>query len=111
MLFGLFQLFEWWYFRKYGASFIEQVSLNHISPWIGGSETNNESTTTTSVANNSQQSVPGNLNITDRGPCRLPHNGATQRIAGRSPNSLKFRQRTVRTVLFLERGRFVRYKF
>ena len=34
---GLILIFEWWYFRKYGTSFIEQVSLNHISPWIGGS--------------------------------------------------------------------------
>ncbi|KAL1130406.1 hypothetical protein AAG570_013344 [Ranatra chinensis] len=41
---GLILLFEWWYFRKYGASFIEQVSLNHISPWIGGGESNNDST-------------------------------------------------------------------
>lgn len=32
------QIFEWWYFRKYGTSFIEQVSLNHISPWLGGGD-------------------------------------------------------------------------
>ncbi|KAF6216043.1 hypothetical protein GE061_000380 [Apolygus lucorum] len=55
---GLILLFEWWYFRKYGASFIEQVSLNHISPWIGGSETSTESTASTNVTNNTQQSVP-----------------------------------------------------
>uniref|UniRef100_A0A146LX50 Protein ST7 homolog n=3 Tax=Lygus hesperus TaxID=30085 RepID=A0A146LX50_LYGHE len=55
---GLILLFEWWYFRKYGASFIEQVSLNHISPWIGGSETSNESTASTNVTNNTQQTVP-----------------------------------------------------
>ena len=34
---GLILIFEWWYFRRYGTSFIEQVSLNHISPLIGGS--------------------------------------------------------------------------
>ncbi|KAL8566169.1 Suppressor of tumorigenicity 7 protein [Nucella lapillus] len=31
-------IFEWWYFKKYGTSFIEQVSLNHISPLLGGGE-------------------------------------------------------------------------
>lgn len=31
---GLILLFEYWYFRKYGTSFIEQISLNHISPWL-----------------------------------------------------------------------------
>ncbi|XP_041460124.1 suppressor of tumorigenicity 7 protein homolog isoform X2 [Lytechinus variegatus] len=35
---GLILIFEWWYFRKYGTSFIEQVSLNHLSPWLGGAE-------------------------------------------------------------------------
>lgn len=35
---GLILMFEWWYFRKYGTSFIEQVSLNHISPWIAGTD-------------------------------------------------------------------------
>uniref|UniRef100_A0A1B6D6N6 Protein ST7 homolog n=1 Tax=Clastoptera arizonana TaxID=38151 RepID=A0A1B6D6N6_9HEMI len=55
---GLILIFEWWYFRKYGASFIEQVSLNHISPWIGGGEPNsNESTTNTSCNSPSSASV------------------------------------------------------
>ena len=29
------QIFEWWYFKKYGISFIEQVSLSHLSPLLG----------------------------------------------------------------------------
>jgi len=35
---GLILIFEWWYYRRYGTSFIEQVSLNHISPWLGGGD-------------------------------------------------------------------------
>lgn len=33
---GLILIFEWWYFRKYGTSFIEQVSLAHVAPWLAG---------------------------------------------------------------------------
>ncbi|CAH0552717.1 unnamed protein product [Brassicogethes aeneus] len=33
---GLILIFEWWYFRRYGTSFIEQLSITHISPWISG---------------------------------------------------------------------------
>ena len=74
MLF-FFQIFEWWYFKKYGTSFIEQVSLNHISPLLGGTEGtnnnengNNNTTNGNSVTNgnsnggnnqNQQQSMPG----------------------------------------------------
>ncbi|XP_062999324.1 suppressor of tumorigenicity 7 protein-like isoform X1 [Elgaria multicarinata webbii] len=35
---GLIFIFEWWYFRKYGTSFIEQVSVSHLRPLIGGAE-------------------------------------------------------------------------
>ncbi|XP_026524869.1 suppressor of tumorigenicity 7 protein isoform X2 [Notechis scutatus] len=33
---GLILIFEWWYFRKYGTSFIEQVSVSHLRPLLGG---------------------------------------------------------------------------
>lgn len=39
---GLILIFEWWYFRKYGTSFIEQVSLTHLGPWLGGGGSSNE---------------------------------------------------------------------
>ncbi|XP_050013477.1 suppressor of tumorigenicity 7 protein-like isoform X4 [Alexandromys fortis] len=35
---GLIFIFEWWYFHKHGTSFIEQVSINHLRPLIGGTE-------------------------------------------------------------------------
>uniref|UniRef100_A0A674K637 Suppressor of tumorigenicity 7 protein-like n=1 Tax=Terrapene triunguis TaxID=2587831 RepID=A0A674K637_9SAUR len=35
---GLIFIFEWWYFQKYGTSFIEQVSVSHLRPLIGGVE-------------------------------------------------------------------------
>uniref|UniRef100_A0A8C2BB19 Suppressor of tumorigenicity 7 protein-like n=1 Tax=Cyprinus carpio TaxID=7962 RepID=A0A8C2BB19_CYPCA len=35
---GLILIFEWWYFRKYGTSFIEQVSVSHLRPLLGGVE-------------------------------------------------------------------------
>lgn len=76
---GLILIFEWWYFRKYGTSFIgkiifncksnnyihcklknvfvEQVSINHISPWINGGSDNQSDTSSngngTSNANGS----------------------------------------------------------
>uniref|UniRef100_A0A8B9H755 Suppression of tumorigenicity 7 like n=1 Tax=Astyanax mexicanus TaxID=7994 RepID=A0A8B9H755_ASTMX len=37
---GLILIFEWWYFRKYGTSFIEQVSVSHLRPLLGGVENN-----------------------------------------------------------------------
>ncbi|RXG69436.1 Protein ST7-like protein [Armadillidium vulgare] len=56
---GLILIFEWWYFRKYGTSFIEQVSLNHLSPWIGGGDpSSTENNQNSTNINNNQQSVP-----------------------------------------------------
>ncbi|XP_003220504.1 suppressor of tumorigenicity 7 protein-like [Anolis carolinensis] len=48
---GLIFIFEWWYFRKYGTSFIEQVSVSHLRPLIGGTENTISPQTTFSATN------------------------------------------------------------
>uniref|UniRef100_A0A8D0BK85 Suppressor of tumorigenicity 7 protein-like n=1 Tax=Salvator merianae TaxID=96440 RepID=A0A8D0BK85_SALMN len=48
---GLIFIFEWWYFRKYGMSFIEQVSVSHLRPLIGGTESANSAQATFTAAN------------------------------------------------------------
>ncbi|XP_022260749.1 suppressor of tumorigenicity 7 protein-like isoform X4 [Canis lupus familiaris] len=35
---GLIFIFEWWYFHKHGTSFIEQVSVSHLRPLMGATE-------------------------------------------------------------------------
>uniref|UniRef100_A0A8C5B521 Suppression of tumorigenicity 7 n=1 Tax=Gadus morhua TaxID=8049 RepID=A0A8C5B521_GADMO len=56
---GLILIFEWWYFRKYGTSFIEQVSVSHLRPLLGGVDSSAPTNTTTSngEADSSRQSV------------------------------------------------------
>ncbi|XP_077327862.1 suppressor of tumorigenicity 7 protein isoform X2 [Lithobates pipiens] len=56
---GLILIFEWWYFRKYGTSFIEQVSVSHLRPLLGGVDNNTPSNSNTSNgdADSSRQSV------------------------------------------------------
>ncbi|ESN94641.1 hypothetical protein HELRODRAFT_95795 [Helobdella robusta] len=33
-------LFEWWYYKKYGISFIEHITINYLSPLLGGADPN-----------------------------------------------------------------------
>uniref|UniRef100_A0AAR2KHX6 Protein ST7 homolog n=1 Tax=Pygocentrus nattereri TaxID=42514 RepID=A0AAR2KHX6_PYGNA len=56
---GLILIFEWWYFRKYGTSFIEQVSVSHLRPLLGGvdNSSSNNSNTSNGDADSSRQSV------------------------------------------------------
>uniref|UniRef100_A0A672SFH4 Suppression of tumorigenicity 7 n=1 Tax=Sinocyclocheilus grahami TaxID=75366 RepID=A0A672SFH4_SINGR len=57
---GLILIFEWWYFRKYGTSFIEQVSVSHLRPLLGGvdnSSPNSSSSSSNGDADSSRQSV------------------------------------------------------
>ncbi|XP_028853879.1 suppressor of tumorigenicity 7 protein-like isoform X1 [Denticeps clupeoides] len=54
---GLILIFEWWYFRKYGTSFIEQVSVSHLRPLLGGVE-NSSSTGLFSSVNGDAEPRP-----------------------------------------------------
>ncbi|XP_059723680.1 suppressor of tumorigenicity 7 protein-like isoform X1 [Haemorhous mexicanus] len=57
---GLIFVFEWWHFRKYGTSFIEQVSVSHLRPLIGGAESSPPAPTAFSAGENetSRQNMP-----------------------------------------------------
>ncbi|XP_075993281.1 suppressor of tumorigenicity 7 protein-like [Genypterus blacodes] len=56
---GLILIFEWWYFRKYGTSFIEQVSVSHLRPLLGGVDSSSPSSSNSSNgdADSNRQSV------------------------------------------------------
>uniref|UniRef100_A0A8C1X1B5 Suppression of tumorigenicity 7 n=1 Tax=Cyprinus carpio TaxID=7962 RepID=A0A8C1X1B5_CYPCA len=56
---GLILIFEWWYFRKYGTSFIEQVSVSHLRPLLGGVDNSapNSPSSSNGDADSSRQSV------------------------------------------------------
>lgn len=59
------KIFEWWYYRKYGTSFIEQVSLNHLGPLLGPPDYAPSSTTNGdgggSVGTSNQSQPPSGL--------------------------------------------------
>ncbi|KAK2526519.1 St7l [Columba guinea] len=57
---GLIFVFEWWHFRKYGTSFIEQVSVSHLRPLIGGAENSPAAPAAFSAGENetSRQNMP-----------------------------------------------------
>ncbi|XP_038636071.1 suppressor of tumorigenicity 7 protein homolog isoform X6 [Scyliorhinus canicula] len=56
---GLILIFEWWYFRKYGTSFIEQVSVSHLRPLLGGVDSTapSNSTSNNGDTDSNRQSV------------------------------------------------------
>ncbi|XP_039605435.1 suppressor of tumorigenicity 7 protein homolog [Polypterus senegalus] len=55
---GLILIFEWWYFQKYGASFIEQVSVSHLRPLLGGLESTSSAGLFTSVNGETDSTRP-----------------------------------------------------
>ncbi|XP_030076229.1 suppressor of tumorigenicity 7 protein-like isoform X1 [Microcaecilia unicolor] len=57
---GLILIFEWWYFRRYGTSFIEQMSVSHLRPLIGAAES---SSPTPGFAFSSGDTEPSSQNL------------------------------------------------
>lgn len=76
---GLILIFEWWYFRKYGTSFIEQISLNHISPWISGVDNTEANANSSNSSNSSTQSTVPECKVW-RNPLNLYRGAEYQRF-------------------------------
>jgi len=83
---GLILIFEWWYFKKYGTSFIEQVSLNHISPLLGGGSetTTTDAASTNGTSNGTQQQTVPECKVW-RNPLNLFRGGEYSRFTCKEP--------------------------
>lgn len=77
---GLILIFEWWYFKKYGTSFIEQVSLNYISSSSSSSSNNSSNSLTLDSASSTSTSTGasnGNTSLTASTDLALNTNNST----------------------------------
>ncbi|XP_058860545.1 suppressor of tumorigenicity 7 protein homolog isoform X1 [Acipenser ruthenus] len=69
---GLILIFEWWYFRKYGTSFIEKVSVSHLRPLLGGMESSSTSSQLFTSING--EAEPGSSSVSECKVWRNPLN-------------------------------------
>ncbi|XP_040143317.1 suppressor of tumorigenicity 7 protein-like isoform X10 [Ictidomys tridecemlineatus] len=86
---GLIFIFEWWYFHKHGTSFIEQVSISHLRPLMGGTES---SISESGPSSSNSQSETSRQNLSECKVWRNPLNlfrGAEYRrytwVTGKEP--------------------------
>ncbi|XP_051713341.1 suppressor of tumorigenicity 7 protein-like isoform X6 [Oryctolagus cuniculus] len=86
---GVIFIFEWWYFHKHGTSFIEQVSVSHLRPLMGGTESSISEPVSLS---SNRQSEAGRQNLSECKVWRNPLNlfrGAEYRrytwVTGKEP--------------------------
>lgn len=77
---GAILIFEWWYYSKYGHSFIEHVSLTHISPWLNGDSGNDSNNTDLNTSGGSSNQQNGLEHKFWRNPISLFRGAEYQRF-------------------------------
>ncbi|XP_017490914.1 PREDICTED: suppressor of tumorigenicity 7 protein homolog [Rhagoletis zephyria] len=70
----LILLFEWWYFSKYGISFIEQISLNYLSPLFGGNSGGANSSSSGGSGSGSGNNSGGSSSADSSDECKVWRN-------------------------------------
>jgi hypothetical protein len=94
---GLILIFEWWYFKKYGTSFIEQLSSNYITSTNSNDNNSDNNTNNANVAisnnsngesNNSNNNSDSNFSLSDHQAVNINKNSINSSINNNNFNEL-----------------------